>query len=69
MESVLPIHLKWAKLIKEHIIQQENNNDDVAVITNRLSKKSWTANNSKFITIGFFSPTFLTIVSSLSTIF
>ncbi len=54
MESISLIHLKWAKLIKEHIIQQENNNDDVAAIINRLSKKSRTANSLKFVTKFFF---------------
>jgi hypothetical protein len=54
MESISAIHLKWAKLIKEHIIQQENDNDDVITIINCLSKKSRTANNWKFAPIGFF---------------
>jgi hypothetical protein len=54
MESISPIHLKWAKLIKEHITQQENDNDEVITITNCLSKKSRTADNLKFATIGFF---------------
>jgi hypothetical protein len=54
MESISPIHLKWAKLIKEHITQQENDNNDVITITNCLSKKSRVADNLKFATIGFF---------------
>jgi hypothetical protein len=54
MESISPTHLKWAKLIKEHITQQENDNDDVITITDCLSKKSRIADNSKFATIGFF---------------
>jgi hypothetical protein len=54
MESITPIHLKWVKLIKKHITQQENDNSDIITITNCLSKKSRMADNSKFVTIGFF---------------
>ncbi len=54
MESISPTHIKWAKLIKEHITQQENDNDDVITITDRLSKKSRMADNLKFAMIGFF---------------
>jgi hypothetical protein len=54
MESISPTHIKWAKLIKEHITQQENDNNDVITITNCLSKKSRMADNLKFAMIGFF---------------
>jgi hypothetical protein len=54
MESISPIHFKRAKLIKEHITQQENDNDDVIIITDCLSKKSRTADNLNFATIDFF---------------
>jgi hypothetical protein len=54
MESISPTHLKWAKLIKKNITQQENDNNDVIAITNCLSKKSRMADNSKFAMIGFF---------------
>jgi len=39
MESISPIHLKWAKLLKEHIAQQENDGDDIIKIVDRLNKK------------------------------
>ena len=54
MELISPIYLKWAKLIKEHITQQENDHDDVITINNCLSKKSRMADNLKFAMIGFF---------------
>jgi hypothetical protein len=54
MESISPTHLKWAKLIKEHITQQENDIDDIITITDCLSKKSRMADNSKFAKISFF---------------
>ncbi len=54
MESISLTHLNLAKLIKEHITQQDNDNNDINTITNHLSKKSRTADNLKFATIGFF---------------
>ncbi len=39
MEAISPVHLKWAKLFKEYITQQENDGDHVTIIVNRLSKK------------------------------
>ena len=55
MESILTIHLKWAKLFKEHIAQQENDGDDINTntIVNRLHKKSKKDVNARFGTAGF----------------
>ena len=53
MEAILPIHLKWAKLFKEHVAQLENDGDDTTTIVNRLNKKSKRANNASFCTAGF----------------
>ncbi len=38
MESISPIHLKWAKLFKEHITQQEDDGDDINTIFDHLNK-------------------------------
>ena len=53
MEAILPIHLKWAKLFKEHVAQQENDGDDATTIVDCLNKKSKRANNEKFCAAGF----------------
>ena len=53
MESISPIHLKWAKLFKEHIAQQENDGDDIIKIVDRLNKKSKKDVNARFGTTGF----------------
>ena len=58
MESISPIHLKLAKLIKEHITQQEYDHNDVIIINGRLSKKTRMVDNSMFATIGFFEAYF-----------
>jgi hypothetical protein len=47
------IHLKWAKLFKEHIAEQENDGDDINTIVNRLNKKSKKDVNARFGTAGF----------------
>jgi hypothetical protein len=39
IEAISPVLLKWAKLFKEYITQQENDGDDVTIIVNGLSKK------------------------------
>ena len=53
MEYILPIHLKWAKLFKEHIAQQENDGDDINTIVDRLNKKLKNNVNARFGTAGF----------------
>jgi hypothetical protein len=53
MESISPIHLKWAKLFKEHIAQQENGGDDIIKIVDRLNKKPKKDVNARFGTAGF----------------
>ncbi len=53
MESISPNHLKWAKLFKEHIAQQENDGDDVNIIVDRLNKKTKKDVNVHFGTAGF----------------
>ncbi len=53
MESISPIHLKWAKLFKEHVAQQENDGDDINIIVDRLNKKSKKDVNARFGTAGF----------------
>ena len=53
MESISPIHLKWAKLFKEHIAQQENDGDDIIKIVDRLNKKSKKDVNARFGITGF----------------
>jgi len=53
MESISPIHLKWAKLFKEHIAQQENDGDDIILIVDRLNKKSKKNVIACFGTAGF----------------
>jgi hypothetical protein len=45
-------HLQWAKLIKENVNQQENNDKDYNKILDRISTK--TDPNSKYITPGKF---------------
>jgi hypothetical protein len=40
MESISPIHLKWAKTFKEHLAQQENDGDDINTIVDHLNKTS-----------------------------
>ena len=53
MESISPIHLKWAKLFKEHIAQQENDGDDIIKIVDCLNKKPKKDVNACFGTAGF----------------
>ena len=53
MEAILPIHLKWAKLFKEHVAQQENDGNDATTIFDRLNKKLKRANNAIYCTAGF----------------
>ncbi len=53
MESISPIRLKWAKLFKEHIAQQENDSDDINTIVDRLNKKLKKDVNARFGTAGF----------------
>jgi len=53
MESISPIHLKWAKLFKEYIAQQENDGDNIIKIVDRLNKKSKKDVNARFSTAGF----------------
>jgi hypothetical protein len=53
MESISPIHLKWAKLFKEHIAQKENDSDDIIKIVDRSNKKSKKDVNARFGTAGF----------------
>jgi hypothetical protein len=51
--ALLPAkHLQWAKLIKENVNQQENNDKDYNKILDRISTK--TDPNSKYITPGKF---------------
>jgi hypothetical protein len=54
MEEICPIHLKWAKLVKEHITQQENNGNDVSSIIKHLTKKpsSKKVDNATYVTVG-----------------
>jgi hypothetical protein len=54
MEEIYPIHLKWAKLVKEHITQQENNGDNVSSIIKCLTKKpsSKKVDNATYATVG-----------------
>ncbi len=40
MEFILPIHLKWAKLFKEHVAQQENDGNNFTIIVDHLKKKN-----------------------------
>ncbi len=73
MEEISPTNLKWAKLMKEHITQQENDGDHVSSIINRLLKKSTSKNkvtNSSYMTSGtteaFFPESNFFFVFSLS---
>jgi hypothetical protein len=54
MEEISPIHLKWAKLVKEHITQQENDGNNVSSIIKRLTKKpsSKKVDNATYVTAG-----------------
>ncbi len=54
MEEISPIHLKWAKLVKEHITQQENDGNDVSSIIKCLTKKPSSKNvdNAIYMTAG-----------------
>jgi hypothetical protein len=56
LESFSPKHLQWAKLIKEHMQQQENDGKDVDTIIDRLFGRTrgtgW-SKNSKFVLAGF----------------
>ena len=40
MDAILPNHLKWAKLFKEHIAEQEKDGDSIFVIVDQLNEKS-----------------------------
>jgi hypothetical protein len=53
MESISPIHLKWAKLFKEHVAQQEDDGNDINIIVDRLNKKLKKDVNARFGTAGF----------------
>jgi hypothetical protein len=53
MKSISPIHLKWAKLFKERIAQQENDSDDIIKIVDHLNKKTKKDVNAHFVTAGF----------------
>ena len=52
LASLSTKHLQWAKLIKENVNQQENNDKDYDKILDRISTKS--DPNSKYITPGRF---------------
>jgi hypothetical protein len=54
MEEISPIHLKWAKLVKEHIIQQKNDGNNVSSIIKRLTKKPShkKVDNATYVTVG-----------------
>jgi hypothetical protein len=73
MEEISPIHQKWAKLMKEHVTQQENDMDDVNFIVKRLlmkptNKKS--VDNAAYVTasttVAFFLELVFFYVFSLS---
>jgi hypothetical protein len=56
LESFSPKHLQWAKLIKEHMQQQENDGKDVDTIIDRLfgqTRGTGPSKNSKFASAGF----------------
>jgi hypothetical protein len=56
LESFSQTHLQWATLMKEHILQQENNGKDVDTIVERLFGKVCSrapSKNSKFASAGF----------------
>jgi hypothetical protein len=50
---ISPIHLKWAKLFKEHIAQQENDGDNITLIVDCLNNESKKDVNTRFGTAGF----------------
>jgi hypothetical protein len=54
MEEISSIHLKWAKLVKEHITQQENDGEYVSSIIKHLTKKpsSKKVDNATYVTAG-----------------
>jgi hypothetical protein len=53
-------HLHWAKLIKEHVQQQENNEKDFKKIFNRIVS-GCKETNPKFVTPGSFGHDFVCI--------
>jgi hypothetical protein len=56
LESVSQTHLQWAKLMKEHVLQQESNGNDVDTIIDRLFGKVCSrapSENFKFALAGF----------------
>ncbi len=56
LESFSPKHLQWAKLIKEHLNQQENDGNDVDTIIDRLfgrTRGTGPSENSKFASADF----------------
>jgi hypothetical protein len=56
LESFSQMHLQWAKLMKEHILQQENDGKDVDTIVNRVFGKVCRrapSKNFKFALAGF----------------
>jgi hypothetical protein len=57
LESFSQTHLQWAKLMKEHVLQQENDGKDVDTIVDRLIGKVCRRaprKNFKFTLAGFF---------------
>jgi hypothetical protein len=52
LASLSAKHLQWAKLIKENVNQQENNDKDYDIILDRIS--TMTDPNSKYVTPGKF---------------
>jgi hypothetical protein len=50
--AISPTHFQLAKLIKERLTQEENNSEDLDLVTNHLSKSRNKANTLKMVISG-----------------